>query len=108
MGDDPQLSPHRRGGALHQRFGELRYPLPLGEGMPSMPPVSGDQNHHFFFSYSSFQWPCFFSASATSFGMYFSSCLASTVSALNTPDGSSAPAVTTPCPSRNRSGSTPR
>src|SRR3981189_1300352 len=39
--------------------------------------------------------------------MYVSSCLARTVSALNTPEESSAPSATTPCPSRNRSGRIP-
>src|SRR6478609_5793091 len=39
--------------------------------------------------------------------MLVSSCLASTVSALNTPSASSAPSATTPCPSRNRSGKMP-
>src|SRR5262249_45127848 len=49
----------------------------------------------------------FASASATSGGMYFSSCFASTSSATNVPDLSSAPRATIPCPSRNRSGRTP-
>src|SRR5665213_1252718 len=40
-------------------------------------------------------------------GMYFSSCLASTSSATKTPWASRRPCAITPCPSRNRSGSTP-
>ena len=51
--------------------------------------------------------PAFFRAAATSGGMYFSSCLASTVVARNVPSGSSPPSTTTPWPSRKRSGSTP-
>ena len=47
------------------------------------------------------------SACCTSGGMYFSSCLASTSLAWNTPLASSAPFATTPCPSANRSGRMP-
>src|SRR4029077_11923948 len=43
-----------------------------------------------------FQWPAFFSASATSFGIYVSSCLASTSEARNEPSACSVPSVTTP------------
>ena len=43
---------------------------------------------------------------ATSGGMYFSSCLASTSSAMKVPLASRRPCATTPAPSRNRSGST--
>ena len=53
------------------------------------------------------QRPDFFSASATSGGMYFSSCLARTLVAANTPSGRSRPSATTPWPSRNRSGNAP-
>src|SRR6476659_3447116 len=53
------------------------------------------------------QTPCSFSFLATSGGMYFSSCLASTLLARNTPSALSLPSATTPWPSRNRSGSTP-
>src|SRR6185437_13145881 len=55
----------------------------------------------------SFQRPERFSASTTSGGMYFSSCLARTSVASNVPVPFSAPIATMPCPSRNRSGSTP-
>ena len=54
-----------------------------------------------------FQRPCAFSASATSLGMYRSSCLARSVSARNIPPPSTAPSTTTPCPSRKRSGTMP-
>ena len=43
-----------------------------------------------------FQWPDFFRASATSFGIYVSSCFASTSDATNVPFGLSVPSVTTP------------
>jgi len=49
----------------------------------------------------------FFSASATSGGIYFSSCFASTSSAMKTPPLLSLPCATMPCPSRNRSGRMP-
>src|SRR5205085_1733717 len=59
------------------------------------------------FCWSGCQWPLLFSASATSGGMYFSSCLASTVAAWKTPSLPSRPSATTPWPSRKRSGSVP-
>src|SRR5690606_13490445 len=45
------------------------------------------------------------SASATSGGMYVSSCFASTSSATNTPSARSRPRATTPCPSSKSGGS---
>src|ERR1019366_223207 len=48
-----------------------------------------------------------FNDAATSGGMYFSSCLASTSSATNAPLAPMVPCAMMPCPSRNRSGSTP-
>ena len=62
---------------------------------------------HGFASSPSFQRPDFFSAAATSGGMYFSSCFASTVSAVNWPSAPSVPSATTPWPSRKRSGRMP-
>src|SRR5690606_22753578 len=53
------------------------------------------------------QTPFSFSPSATSLGMYRSSCLASTLSAMNMPSAPKLPSVITPCPSRKRSGRTP-
>src|SRR6185312_3391759 len=57
---------------------------------------------------SPFHSPDFLSPSTTSLGMYFSSCLASTLLATNTPEALNSPWATTPWPSRNRSGSSPR
>src|SRR5262249_52896842 len=53
------------------------------------------------------QRPDFFRASTTSFGMYFSSCLASTSAATKVLSVPSAPCATTPWPSRKRSGRMP-
>src|SRR5262249_51534529 len=53
------------------------------------------------------QCPDRFSASATSGGMYFSSCLARTLDALKLPSAPILPSATTPWPSRKRSGSVP-
>ena len=52
--------------------------------------------------------PFFFKAAATSGGMYFSSCLASTLLAVKLPSAERLPSTTTPWPSRKRSGRTPR
>src|SRR5262249_115487 len=78
---------------LHQRQSEREH-----QG------VMANLGDHFL---SSFQWPCFVRASATSRGMYDSSCLARTLAALNRPVPSSAPSATTPCPSRRSAGGTP-
>ena len=51
--------------------------------------------------------PTLWSDPATSGGIYFSSCLARTVSAMNTPLAEKRPSVMTPWPSRNRSGTMP-
>src|SRR6185503_2478713 len=57
--------------------------------------------------FPSCQRPLRFSASTTSGGMYFSSCLASTSLATKVPFPFMEPIATTPWPSRNKAGSTP-
>ncbi len=53
----------------HARADQRHHALNEREPQRQHQRVMADLGDHFFFPYSSFQWPCFFSASATSLGM---------------------------------------